>query len=401
MHNLITINNPDLSVSASNFKVMKKICPIILILIIAGCNPQPDSIDDAGSPSGETVSKVTLTKKEQLGKLLFFEKSLSTPAGQDCAFCHDPAAGFADPDINLPVSRGARPGIYGNRNDMTVAYAAFISPLHYDQEEEVWVGGLFWDGRANTLFEQAAGPPLNPLEMANPDTVTIAESLRALDYANLFIDIFGPDALVDAGSAFNFMLEAIVAYEESSEVSPFNSKYDYWLKGEAELTEAEMQGLQIFLNEEKGNCIACHPNFPTVKGAGPLFTDYTYDNLGVPKNPENPFYLLPEELNPDGFDFVDLGLGVTVNDSRENGKFRVPTLRNVTITGPYMHNGVFKTLFEVIAFYNTRDLAAWPTPEVAENVNYDELGDLQLTNQEIEDLVTFLSTLTDGWENHD
>jgi len=162
-----------------------------------------------------------------------------------------------------------------------------------------------------------------------------------------------------------------------------------------------MRGLQLFVSEEKGNCDACHPSFPTVEGVGPLFTDYTYDNLGVPSNPENPFYLLPEDLNPDGFDFVDLGLGETVMDPGENGKFRVPTLRNIAITAPYMHNGVFKTLFEVIAFYNTRDIAPWPAPEVAENVNKDELGNLQLTNQEIEDLVAFLTTLTDGWTNRD
>jgi len=381
--------------------VMKKICSITIMICIAGCQPKGDVKRDTRSVMTDIITQDSLSKKEQLGKLLFFEKSISTPPGQDCSFCHDPASGFADPDRNLPVSRGARSGIYGTRNDMTVAYAAYIPPLQYDQEEGIWVGGLFWDGRANNLFEQAAGPPLNPLEMANPDTITIAESLRKLDYADLFTDAFGPGALTEPGQAFAFMLEAIVAYEQSDEVSPFNSKYDLWLNGEAELTESEMHGLQLFLEEDKGNCGACHPTLPAVEGAGPLFTDYTYDNLGVPKNPENPFYLLPEDLNPDGFDFVDLGLGETVMDPDENGKFRVPTLRNVAITSPYMHNGVFKTLFQVIAFYNTRDIAPWPAPEVSENINTDEMGNLQLTNQEIEDLVAFLHTLTDGWVHED
>lgn len=380
---------------------MKRIYSITLIVCIAGCQPKGDVTNDTRSVMTGVATHDSSTKKEQLGKLLFFEKSLSTPPGQDCSFCHDPSTGFADPDRDLPVSRGARPGIYGNRNDMTIAYAAYIPPLQYDEEEGIWFGGLFWDGRANDLLEQAAGPPLNPLEMANPDTITIAESLRKLDYADLFSDVFGPGALSEAVQAFTFMLEAIAAYEQSSEVSPFDSKYDLWLKEEAELTESEMRGLQLFVSEEKGNCDACHPSFPTVEGVGPLFTDYTYDNLGVPSNPENPFYLLPEDLNPDGFDFVDLGLGETVMDPGENGKFRVPTLRNIAITAPYMHNGVFKTLFEVIAFYNTRDIAPWPAPEVAENVNKDELGNLQLTNQEIEDLVAFLTTLTDGWTNRD
>lgn len=380
---------------------MKKIYVLILIVSVTGCQRKSDEKKDQQASAASANKEVTLTKKEQLGKLLFFEKSLSTPPGQDCSFCHDPNVGFADPDPNLPVSKGARPGVYGNRNDMTVAYSAYIPPLQYDQKEEVWFGGLFWDGRANDLLEQAAGPPLNPLEMANPDTASIAEALRKLDYMDLFTDLYGPTALEDSSKAFYYMLDAIAAYEQSSEVNPFNSKYDFFLKGEANLTEQEMRGFQIFVAQEKGNCAACHPNFQTVEGAGPLFTDYTYDNLGVPRNPENPFYLLPVDLNPDGFDFIDLGLGETLNNPLENGKFRVPTLRNVALTPPYMHNGVFKTLFEVIAFYNTRDIAPWPVPEVLDNVNTEEMGDLGLSNQEIEDLVTFLNTLSDGWENKD
>ena len=342
-----------------------------------------------------------LSTKERLGKLLFFDQSLSTPPGQACAACHAPEAAFADPDLDLPVSRGARPGRYGNRNDMTVAYSAFIPPLHRDPEEDVWVGGLFWDGRADSLAEQAQGPPLNPLEMANSDTGTIAEKLRALRYAGLFTEVYGPDALSDPSRAYTYMADAIEAYEKTAEVSPFSSKYDDWLRGAARLSEQELRGLELFEAEDKGNCAACHPSRPAEYGSPPLFTDFTYDNLGVPRNPENPFYTLPPDLNPDGFAFVDLGLGETVDDSAQDGKFRVPTLRNVAITPPYMHNGVFKTLFSVVAFYNTRDRGAWPAPEVSDNVNEEELGDLGLTNQEIEDLVAFLRTLTDSWEGLD
>lgn len=178
----------------------------------------------------------------------------------------------------------------------------------------------------------------------------------------------------------------------------FDSKYDYFLKGKAQLSEQEIRGMGLFVSERKGNCAACHPSAPAPDGTPPLFTDFTYDNLGVPGNPENPYYTLSRDLNPDGFDYVDLGLALTVNDPAENGKFRVPTLRNVALTPPYMHNGVFKTLYQVVAFYNTRDVGPWPPPEVAENVNDEELGDLGLTNQEIEDIVAFLNTLTDGWE---
>jgi cytochrome c peroxidase len=201
---------------------------------------------------------------------------------------------------------------------------------------------------------------------------------------------------VDA--AYDHIADAIAAFERSAEVNPFTSKYDSYLKGEASLTDAEQRGLALYEDETKGNCAACHPSRSTTD-VPPLFTDFTYDNLGVPRNPENPFYDLPAEFNPDGEGFVDLGLGTTVELASENGKFKVPTLRNIALTAPYMHNGVLATLTEVVEFYSTRDTdpARWGAPEVAENVNVDELGDLGLTAAEIEDIVSFLGTLTDGW----
>ena len=375
---------------------------MLAMCILGGCaGSQREILKGKDSGPGTQSVDPELSTKERLGKLLFFEENLSTPPGQACSTCHAPEVAFADPEYELPVSRGARPDLYGNRNDMPVAYAAFVPPLSFDEEEEVWVGGLFWDGRANTLAEQAQGPPLNPLEMANPDTLTIVEKLRALDCAGLFTQVYGPEALSNPHEAYTNMADAIEAFEKTSEVNPFSSKYDHWLRGEAELSEQELRGLTLFEAEEKGNCAACHPSRPADDGTPPLFTDFTYDNLGVPRNPENPFYSLPPDLNPDGFAFIDLGLGKTVNDPEQNGKFRVPTLRNIAVTPPYMHNGVFKTLFSVVAFYNTRDVAGWPVPEVSENVNMAELGDLELSNQELEDLVAFLRTLTDGWNELD
>ena len=347
------------------------------------------------------IEELTGDKKVELGRLLFFDESLSSPEGQSCATCHAPEIAFANPETGLPVSRGAITGRYGNRNDMTIAYAAFIPPLYYDSDEEVWTGGLFWDGRANTLKEQAMGPPLNPLEMANSDTMAIAIKIRLLSYANLFTEIYDSEALEDPSTLFRYMADAIEAYERSPEFSPFNSKYDRWLIGEAELTIEEKNGLQIFEAEDKGNCAACHPNTIADDGSLPLFTDFTFDNLGTPPNPENPFYSLPPELNPDGYRYIDYGLGQVLNDPDQDGKFRVPTLRNVAITPPYMHNGLFKTLFSVVSFYNSRDVANWPAPEVPRNVNMDELGDLGLTNQEMEDLVSFLQTLTDDWDSNE
>ncbi len=355
------------------------ILSLLVVLILFGFNDNDGDELQVKNKKNDLVDSKFNTK-EQLGKLLFFEKSLSTPPGQACADCHAPEVAFADPEIELPVSKGAHPNRYGSRNDMTVSYSSFVPPLHFDKNDSNWVGGLFWDGRVNSLAEQSKEPLLNPLEMANPDTLTILKKLQALNYVDLFTEVYGSDALTDPTTAFNNMADAIEAYENTSEVNPFSSKYDYWLQGKTELSEQEMRGLILYEAEDKGNCAACHPNSILEDGSLPLFTDFTYDNLGVPRNPENPFYSLPPDLNPDGFEFVDLGLGKTLNDPKQNGKFRVPTLRNVGLTSPYMHNGVYKTLFNVLAFYNTRDVANWPEPEVAQNVNMDELGDLR-TNQ--------------------
>jgi cytochrome c peroxidase len=322
---------------------------------------------------------------------------MSTPEGQSCSTCHDPELAFADPITELPVSRGAVHGMYGNRNDMTISYSRYVPPLHYDSTEGVWVGGLFWDGRANSLTEQAMGPALNPLEMANPDTLAVAEKVRSLDYADQFSAIYGSGALDDPDSAFYYMADALAAYEQSAEVNPFSSKFDLWQRGESALTEQEQRGFMLFVVESKGNCAACHPHTPLEDGTPALFTDFTYDNLGAPPNGENPFYMLSEEHNPEGFSYRDPGLAATLDDPSELGKFRVPTLRNVALTPPYLHNGVFKTLYQVVSFYNTRDVAPWQEPETAANLNVDEMGNLGLSNQEVEDIVAFLHTLSDGW----
>lgn len=197
--------------------------------------------------------------------------------------------------------------------------------------------------------------------------------------------------------AYVLAAEAIADYEETAELNPFNSKYDLYLEGKIELTEQEMRGLALFEDEKKGNCAACHPNRPDTEGMPALFTDHTYDNLGVPKNSDNPFYHMPKQYNPIGEKYIDKGLGPILNKPSENGKFKVSTLRNTALTAPYMHNGVFKMLKEVINFYNTRDIGKWPPPEVPETVNKKELGNLGLAEQDVNDNIAFLSTLSDGF----
>jgi cytochrome c peroxidase len=362
----------------------------------------------------DTPSNSQQTAKAQLGQALFFDPSLSSPAGQSCATCHDATAGLADPDRRLPVSKGILPGRVGNRNTPTAMYAAFSPAFHYDEKEGLYVGGQFLDGRAATLEEQAKGPFLNPLEMANPGKHSVVEKVRRAAYSREFDSVFGKGALDDSGQAYERIVEALAAFERSPQFSPFSSKYDAWLAGKAKLSKQEMRGLRLFEAEDKGNCAACHPSKPGPKGEPPLFTDFTYDNLGVPRNPDNPFYKLPAQLNPAGLQWVDRGLGATVNKRSEDGKFKVPTLRNIDLTGPYMHNGYFKTLRGTVVFYNDRDKKplcsenrvteaaalkqqCWPAPEVITNVNHDELGDLGLSEREIDDIVAFMKTLTDGW----
>lgn len=372
----------------------------------------------------------TLTPLELLGKELFFDK-ISEPSWMSCASCHSPKTGWTGPvaGINLhgAVYRGAVPQRFGNRKPPSSAYATLSPIFHYDEEEGLFVGGNFWDGRAtgeklgNPAADQAQGPFLNPVEQNNPSPGVVCEKVAAAKYAPLFEEVWGPGSLdcVNAVySVYDQIALSIAAYEDSSEVNQFSSKYDYYLMGLVELTEQEIWGLELF--DGKAMCAACHPSQPGTGDVPPLFTDFTFDNLGVPKNPENPFYKMDEvylddgsPINPEGAAWIDLGLGGFLMTTRpewydkveENvGKHKVPTLRNVDkrpgkgFPKAYVHNGVFKTLKEVVHFYNTRDVESWPPPEVSQNVNDDELGDLGLTADEEDAIVAFLKTLSDGFK---
>lgn len=365
--------------------------------------------------SATNESSSAISRKAALGKALFFDTNLSTPPGQACASCHDPRFFFTDPDNKEPTSEGVIEGRFGPRNTPTLMYNAPTPPFHFDKAEGLFKGGQFVDGRARTTADQAKGPPLSPLEMNNQNVLEVVEKVRSASYADLFRRVYGNSALDNPARAYNRIADAIAAFEKTPVFTPMTSKYDAYLQGKATFTAQERRGRVIFEAEDKGNCAACHPSRPANNGAQrPLFTDFTYDNLGVPKNPDNAFYTLPPEFNPQGYGFVDKGLGAHVKLPAEDGKFKVPTLRNIAKTGPYMHNGYFKTLRGVIDFYNTRDLkppcksewtseaealrqGCWPTPEVAGNVNQDELGKLGLSEQEIDDLLAFLETLTDGY----
>jgi cytochrome c peroxidase len=294
------------------------------------------------------------------------------------------------------------------------------------------VGGMFWDGRAtgtrlkDPLAEQAQGPFLNPLEQNIPDIKTVCIKIKNSSYAALFEKVWGKGSL-DCGknvsSTYDKAAKSIAAYERSKEANPFTSKFDYWLRNRVNLSEEENRGLKLF--EGKGKCAECHPSKRRPKGAAPLFTDFTYDNIGIPKNPKNPFYAMPAPWNPEGAAFVDTGLGGYLKEAgykasvyeHEIGKFKVPTLRNVdkrpspNFVKAFGHNGYFKTLKEIVHFYNTRDvlprcekmsdprpgLNCWPQPEVSSNLNKEELGNLSLTEDEENAIVAFLRILSDGY----
>jgi cytochrome c peroxidase len=392
--------------------------------------------------SGETAS--LLSPVEELGKKLFFDPNLSSPPGQSCAFCHGPEVGFTGPLEELngsgSVYEGAFKGRFGNRKPPTSAYAGESPVLHIDENEEddeTFVGGMFWDGRASgdllgdPLAEQAMGPFLNPLEMNAADEIEVIMKVKESDYADFFEKVWGPGSLDsenDVDSTFEKIARSIAAYERSEEVNPFNSKFDeFWRNAQTNgmnveiidetnwtdfsglgLDEPELEGLMLFVT--KGKCAECHV-LTSVNGKPPLFTDFTYDNLGVPRNPDNPFYTMPAEWNPDGQEWVDMGLGAFLEGkekyaeyAEENyGKQKVPTLRNVDLSPregfvkAFMHNGFFTSLKEVVRFYNTRDVAeaGWPPPEISENVNTEELGDLGMTPEEEDAIVLFMKTLSD------
>jgi len=328
-----------------------------------------------------------LTPLEQLGKQIYFDTNLSEPAGQSCASCHTPAAGFADPDQNLPVSEGVIPGRFGSRNAPSSAYASFFPEFSYTTEA---VGGQFWDGRAANLTEQAKGPFLNPVEMNNPDEAAVIGKIAASNYAALFEQIYGAGSLQNVPTAYHQMAQAIAAFEASHEVNTFTSKFDAVQAGRANFTMQERRGQMLF--NGRANCSQCHTDGGMMGGgsAPVLFTDFRYHNLGLPKNTEFPY-----SQNPG---VIDLGLGGVLGIARENGKFKTPHLRNIALTAPYMHNGLLKTLKDVVHFYNTRDIPGlWPAPEVPQNVNTTLLGNLGLSDAQENDIVAFMMTFTDGY----
>jgi len=356
---------------------------------------------------------------ESVGKRLFFDKNLSTPRGQSCASCHAKSSGFAD--AGKAFSPGVVSGRFGNRNAPMAAYAKFAPDFGWNAEEEMYMGGQFWDGRAKDLEAQAKGPFLNPLEMNNPSETAVVTKVINSCYASDFRAVFGSKglSLSNVDLAYDNIAKAIAAYERTKEFAPFDSKYDVFLgkvlaaktgaqrsAAMSTLTKQERRGLYLF--NGKAGCSACHPSGaelpdgPTgvavVTDPKPLFTDYSYDNIGFSKNWSSKFLYLPSWLNPAGSGYIDLGLFEVTGNADNMGQFKVMSLRNIALTAPYGHASQKATLKDWVVYYNTAtamDANGTNVPEVPEGVNRSELGDLGLTDQDVNDVVAFLKTLSD------
>lgn len=339
--------------------------------------------------------------KEALGKLIFFDHSLSEPPGQSCATCHRPERDFTD-TLGRIASEGAVKKLFNKRNSMMIAYSAYIPPLTRVEEngEISYIGGLFWDGRADSLAHQAGMPFLDKLEMANENEEMVVMKIVKAPYYKELCRIYGKAKLSGDKKAdgikkiYADVVNALAAYQTSDELNQYNSKFDEYLAGSYKMTENQEKGYELF--KGKGLCSQCHilENDPIAKKI--IFTDYTYDNLGIPKNPDNPYYKLDTSHNPQGENFIDIGLQATTNREEDLGKFRVPSLRNIENTAPYGHNGYFKTLYDIVHFYNVRDVSnEYPVAECPATVNKDELGNLGLTIEEEEYLIDFMKLLSD------
>lgn len=351
---------------------------------------------------------------EKLGEALFNDPNLSHNRTQACSTCHMQGFGLVDERENgsagQAVSLGDDGSSLGDRNAPTASYAKLSPPFGKNEAGE-YFGGQFWDGRASRLEDQAAGPPLNPLEMGMPDKASVVARLKENpDYVAAFGTQFGNKVFDNTDEAYDAMTKALAAFERTDEFAPFDSKYDRYLRGEDKLTDQEELGRVLFFSKQFTNCNLCHEvNGPNGIEKG-LFTNHKYFNIGVPEN------TVARKANGSKAGTIDTGLAqnpAVAGDAAQRGKFKVPTLRNIAVTGPYMHNGVFKDLRTVVLFYvkynskkksrqiNPETGEVWATPEVPDNIAMTELtAGPALDDKRVDALVAFMKTLTDQRYEH-
>lgn len=401
-----------------------------------------DDYDNATSDALAPLSAVA-----QIGKQMFFDTALSASGQMSCASCHDPANHYS-PSNTLAVQLGGpNLDLPGMRTVPTLTYKVLTPPftigpsLDGDNDslvpgqlsgtpnaagkaatttpDLVPTGGMFWDGRDDTLQDQPMGPFLSPFEMANASEAELFEKLKSRPYARTLEQLFGHEVMTDQNLMISEAAFAVARYQiEEPSFHPLTSKYDYYLAGKATLSPAEARGLKLFDDPKKGNCAACHLDTPDGSGNAPMFTDYEYEALGVPRNDT-----IPANADPD---FFDLGICGPLRDDNfarqasNCGMFKTPTLRNVATRHAFFHNGVYDTLQDVVRFYALRETEPekiYPKKPDGQVAMYDDLppqyhgnidrldapfdaklGDApRLDDAEIDDVVAFLKTLTDGY----
>jgi cytochrome c peroxidase len=423
----------------------------LLAVALSGCG---GGGHDATPPANGGAT--TLSAAAQLGQKIFADTTLSASGQQSCASCHVAGSAFAEDASASGVDRGSPvplggPGMNqtGFRNTPSLMYLAY-TPDFYIASDGSPNGGFFRDGRAKTLADQAVLPFTTSFEMANADAPAVVARLRTRPYLADFTTLYGSAVLDDPVTALQRMGQALAAFElENPAFQPFSSKYDYFQKGQAQLTAQELRGLALFNDASKGNCSACHPSTSADGRTPPMFTDFSYDNLGVPRNsliPANaasaPSYT-PVDSDDGVHTYYDLGVcgpfrGQTVDFFSNCGQFKVPTLRNIALTAPYFHNGRFNSLQDAIGFYVRRDTNPeewYPTAADGSVTKFDDLpaiyggqfvvqagvvgsdagylgnvntleipynrliGDTPaLSADDINDVITFLCALTDGYD---
>jgi cytochrome c peroxidase len=404
--------------------VFKKIVSVVgLTFLLLGCG--------GGGSSSESIKFDT---KEKLGESLFFDQNLSLDRKTSCATCHDPEHAFVDARfsrdgvdqsvfIHGALSVGDDGSALGGRNTPTAAYAMLSPEFTITKGEPK--GGQFHDGRAVSLKDQAMRPLLDQAEMMMESKAAVIDRIEEnSDYVEAFKALYGEDIFDDINASYDAMGESIAAFEKTDEFAPFDSKYDRYVAckengrltsqclSEGNWTIIEQGGMDIFFRPNNSSCVNCHQLKPQSEASGETFTNYEYHNIGTPKN----------TLAVQARAMLGLGEANTtehgvygaypdkVNASKD-GAVKVPTLRNVAVTAPYMHNGVFNELRTVLEFYdhiggpnrrpnNPETDQAWGTPDVNGTINHEDLAMQELTDAEIDALEAFLKTLTDRRYEH-
>lgn len=387
----------------------------------------PSAVLGSNGPTPQLAARVDPTaaqfhpdrRQVELGRRLFFDARLSEPRGMSCASCHDPRHAFA-PNLSASALRtgpgtspGSTPGRFGARVAPSLLYVRYVPRLHFYQDDDAEFpspfGGLFADGRADTLAAQVRGPLFDPREMNNRSPASLLRRIRGMDLGAAIARVDGAQALADGERLVDAMGRAIEAYLQSDEMAPFTSRFDQWVAGRGSLGPQELRGLALFKDPQKGNCVACHTMNDTARRPErSLFTDFGYEALGVPRN---------RALAAPGR--FDVGLEATAKrlgwsePQQWCGYFRTPTLRNVAQRQRFMHNASIRTLRDAVRFYATRstDPKAWygnaqafdDVPQRCRaNINTSTMplnrragARPALDEREIDDLVAFLKALSD------